>query len=125
MEESIEEFKKKMREISSKIKYHDKLGNEIDHDTWAQLCENKNYRIVQQDVVDKYFISTIWLGISHSDLRNPNILEGFNAYFETMVFDNIDKETGGIKEIYRYRSLKDAQEGHEELVNEYKEKKDA
>jgi len=69
------------------IRYKDKLGNEIDKDTWEQLYENDNYKIIKQERIDKFFISTMWLGISHFDFKNQDFFEGFNAYFETMVFE--------------------------------------
>ncbi len=116
MEETADEFKKRMIGL---IYYKDKLGNVIDVETWEQLHNNHDYRIIKQEQIGKYFISTIWLGTPHCDLKNPNIIEGFHAYFETMVF--WDEET----ESFRYDTLEEAKKGHEEVVKEYKEKKDA
>jgi hypothetical protein len=106
------------------IRYKDKLGNEIDKDTWEQLYENDNYKIIKQERIDKFFISTMWLGISHFDFKNQDFFEGFNAYFETMVFEFYSDDICRSCDIYRYCTLEEAKEGHEIVAKEYRDKKE-
>ena len=47
-------------EIMSKFshpKYYDRKGNIIDHQTFCDLLENSDYRIVKHDEVGDYLIS--------------------------------------------------------------------
>ena len=65
--------------------YYDKQGKAIDFLEWGKLYGNKEYKIIKQEDVGKYWVSTVWLGIDHS------FGEGKPLIFETMVFE---KENG-------------------------------
>jgi len=68
-------------------------------------------RIVQQDQVDHYFVSTIFLGINH----NFNST-GIPILFETMIFN----ETNGRERVYcaHYATWDKAKAGHEKIVDD-------
>ncbi len=57
-------------EIMSKFshpKYYDRKGNIIDHQTFCDLLENSDYRIVKHDeVVDKF----LFMGLCPFQIRN-------------------------------------------------------
>lgn len=87
------------------MKFYDKFGNEISEDEWVKLIKFRAYRIVKQEWIETCFISTCWLTIEH--------FEGM--FFETMVFHGREEES-----CHRYRTLAEAEKGHEEVVDEIK-----
>jgi hypothetical protein len=91
--------------------YYDKDGLPISMYSWGLLMENLTYRVVkQEELVDRRWVSTVWLGIDHSFGGKKKLL------FETMVFDH---EGGNdILECYRWSTLAEAQRGHAETVEE-------
>ena len=90
--------------------YYDKAGKKIGFMKWARLLQDKDYQIVAQDNVDKYFISTVWMGLDHSlGYSHPLI-------FETMVYGQADDEK---KSIDRYSTLEEAEYGHKRFVERY------
>lgn len=90
------------------MKYKDKFGNPISINIVELLLRHPNYKIVKQENIGEYFLSTVWLAIEH--------LGGH--YFETMVFSNIDSNSNELKD--RYETLKEAEEGHERYAKELK-----
>lgn len=61
---------------------YDREGNPISLDRFCELCADREYKVVQQDHVDNWLVSTVWLGIDHDFTgKGPPII------FETMVFD--------------------------------------
>lgn len=76
----------------------------------AELPSNKD-RIVKQEYVGEFWVSTVFLGLDHSFGEGPPLL------WETMVF------AGDFHEQYmdRYSSEKDALEGHEKAKTWAKE----
>lgn len=77
--------------------------------TWAEWME-KNKRVVAQDQVGPYFISTVFLGLDYS------FGFGHPLYFETMVFiENGEAEQFNIE---RYETYVQANKGHELKVEE-------
>ena len=102
--------------------YRDKLGRCIESDELDVLLRHPEYKVVKQEKVGPYFISTVWLGVPYG--------LGWNQphYFETMVFlipegvkDPKEKLGEGL-EIYRYHNIIEAEAGHEEVVKEWKQK---
>ena len=83
---------------------------------WGQLFENMEYKIVKQDTVGAFWVSTVWLGLEHGfdEELKPLI-------FETMVFKK--RKDGSIDyteiDVERYSTEKDALEGHERYVKKY------
>ena len=82
-----------------------------DWGAWMEAAMQNKRRIVQQDQIGEFFISTVFLGIDHSfGFGGPPIL------FETMIFPKDSNE-----ETYqeRYTTWDDALKRHRELVAEF------
>ena len=92
--------------------YYDKEGKPLKMSEWVKLFENKDYKIVAQDTVNGYFISTVWLGLDHSFDGGKKLI------FETMVFPS--KENLSEEYCARYSTLGDAEVGHKRIVEKYK-----
>lgn len=102
-----------------KLCYRDKEGKELSIDELEPLLRDPDYKIIKQEQIGKYFISTVWLGVPH----------GMGChYFETMVFltpegaEDPRESLGESLDCYRYCTQKEAIEGHLEVVNEWKVK---
>jgi hypothetical protein len=85
----------------------DKEGNTITPEEWSKLQNDRDYRIIKQEHVGPYWVSTVWLGIYSNIDGEPEI-------FETMVFNN--KDYG--EDQWRYTTLEDATAGHERVCEE-------
>lgn len=97
------------------MKYYNKSGKEISFQAWADLFEDLNYKVVKQQTVGKYYISTVWLGMDHGIFGDKPII------FETMVFNRSDSENDYLdREMQRYSTLEEAKEGHREMVKKYR-----
>lgn len=100
--------------------YEDKFGRRIESDELELLLRQPDYKIVKQEMVGKYFISTVWLGVPHGI---PPC-----HYFETTVWkQRNDKDDprerrnfGEIEDLVQYETMNEAEAGHEEVVQEYK-----
>lgn len=97
------------------IPYYDKDGIPVTQEQWGLLWGDDAYRMVARSTVasaadlnQTYDVSTIWLGINHG------FGEGLPLIFETMVFGSGDIES----DCQRYSTLREAQEGHIEMVTE-------
>lgn len=108
----------------------------VDLLTWAMWLEHAgDKRIVGRDVLDRYYVSTVFLGLDHDYLGKKLIAEyggapeGFYEplVFETMVFENAETEiefpTGKKRKIHkdisyqkRYRRWDEAVDGHNHTV---------
>jgi hypothetical protein len=80
---------------------------------WAELMNDRRCRIVDQETVgDRYWVSTVFLGLNHGWLG----LDARGVWFETMIFDEYSKdEQHGYREnIYceRYSTMEEARRGH-------------
>ncbi len=101
--------------------YRDKAGNKIDAEKLEVLLRDNEYRVVQQEKLGPYFISTVWMGVPYG------CKEPFD-YFETMVFKTPEwaedprENLGQTLDCYRYHSYTESLEGHIEVVNEWKQK---
>lgn len=102
-----------------KLCYRDKQGRELKIEELEPLLIDPDYKVVKQEVVDGYFISTVWLGVPY----------GMGChYFETMVFltpkgsEDPRDDLGKTLDCYRYCNLSEAKIGHEEVVKEWKGK---
>lgn len=90
--------------------YFDRQGEPISVLRWAELFENFAYKVVRQDSVRGYLVSTIWLGLDHGYGRGAPII------FETMVFhrgipSGLDSE--------RYSTEEAARVGHSGFVKAF------
>lgn len=101
--------------------YFDKEGKPIDLMTWGKQFGNWVDTVVKQEVVGKYWISTVWLGLDHSFIFTG---EGPIAIFETMVFPK-NKDMSKIYEQERHSTnSEEAKAFHQEMVEKYKKKED-
>ena len=102
-------------------RYRDKNGNKITSEEMEPLLRDDNYRVVAQDKVGPYFISTVWLGVPYG-IREP-----FD-YFETIVFltpsweKNPRNTLGKEMELYRYHCMEEAVMGHYDVIQEWRDK---
>ncbi len=100
-------------ELRKQPLYFDRKGNAIGLMDWVEKIEDKEYAIVKQDNVGKYFVSTVWLGLNHSYyfFKDAPI-----QIFETMIFirdGEPDNEEDPIKHyIERYSTEEEAIAGH-------------
>lgn len=122
---------------SKKGRHYDRRGNLITMREWCGLWEmTGDYRILKQEYVGDYWISTVWLGLDHGfGLGAPLI-------FETMVFNHtmpspppfpstMDPESEEFREwsdaypeqtsasdldMERYATEEQALEGHKQMV---------
>ena len=101
-----------------KICYRDKEGKELEIEELEPLLRDPDYKVIKQEQLGKYFISTVWLGIPHG--------VGYH-YFETMVFltpegvEDPRESLGETIQCYRYCTKEEALKGHEEVIKEWKE----
>lgn len=91
--------------------YRDKFGRVIQADELECLLRNPEYRIVKQDWIGLYLVSTVWLGVPYD--------MGI-SYFETIVFGKYPADK--ILDLQRYENLWQAEKGHEEVLAQWKEK---
>ena len=100
----------------------DKHGKPISLTAWAKLLGDSKYKVIKQDHVGDYLVSTVWLGIDH-DFDTGKI-----KIFETMIFDTSKKEKMGEgktafttmgKDVYcdRYSTLEEAGFAHKKVVD--------
>ncbi len=100
-------------------RYYDREGNPLELMEWAKLCDDDNYNIVKQELVGKYFVSTVWIGL------NMCMFKGIKLIFETMIFPQgkIDFAVEDPIRDYqeRYSTEEEALAGHEKAVRVVKD----
>lgn len=95
---------------------------EATREEWSKSFEDPEGRIVQQDAVGEYFLSTIFLGLNHA------FMGGQGVWFETMLFEpNKDQDRHvDVVEVEghsrRYRTYEDALRGHNGVLAELESK---
>lgn len=107
------------------IKVYDRNGQAMTMEEWSIKMEDNDYKVIKQEEVGEYWISTVWLGLDHSfDGGDPLI-------FETMVFQKKKKWQAPSKLLpqgfwyrpdidqRRYSTLTEAIIGHEKMVKLY------
>jgi len=119
----------KRRPLSDKIRHAvlDESGNVIECGLleWARWLElNRGQRVIEQDVIEDYLVSTVFVGIA----LDPWI-EGPIRWFETMVFlpaeynprrNRMQREEAGFQR--RYATLGEAIKGQAEAVEWLRER---
>ena len=88
-----------------KSRYFDRNGEPLELMGWCALIELGDYKIVRQESVGDYWISTVWLCINHNYGSGPPHI------FETMVFGE-----GNEKYCERYATEAEALAGHLRIV---------
>lgn len=105
------------------FKYYSPSGKEIDQ--CIGMIAFRLKRHIGHDIVGKFRISTVWLGMDHSCYRFGNDKKEMPPLiFETMIFLNEDMENHFHDFQDRYSSIKEAETGHQDtikMVNDYLE----
>lgn len=105
-----------MKDFEKYVNYYDINGQKITRDEWLIHFINDSYKIIANDQIGKFRISTVWLGMDHSFG-----FEGPLQIFETMVFDTTNKaDTWQNIDMERYSTLEQAKAGHRIMVETYK-----
>lgn len=87
-------------------RHFDKEGKPISYVDWVCLTETPDYkRVAWTELPGGGFISTVWLGLDHGFGCGRRII------FETMSGPDWERQE-------RYSTIKDALEGHEQMVAE-------
>ena len=98
-------------------RYFDRQGKPMELLDWSRKCEDPEYKIVKQEKVGKYFVSTVWVGLNMSMWRDCKI-----QIFETMIFLNEgsaeDRRNDPICDLmHRYATEEEALIGHQRAVS--------
>ena len=98
--------------------WFDRQGNNISVEEWGVI--HSTDKIVAQEQIGDYFISTVWIGI---DMNWSD--EGPPLIFETMVFKQSpdSKRLGEEEECLRWSTEEEARAGHGLMVIAYQSKK--
>jgi hypothetical protein len=115
MTKDFEEWKKQQLDLFERNSlYFDRKGLPLSLTQYAMLFENMEYRVVKQEALGKYFVSTVWTGLNMSFLKNFRPL-----IFETMIFLE-DENDNGIEELMgyqeRYSTEEEALAGHAKAI---------
>ncbi len=111
-EDTLQQFREQCRK-QYRATYYDKSGNPISQMDWRQKSEDFDYKVIKQENLGKYFISTVWLGLDH------NIYGEIPLIFETMIFiDEDKKEEGNCLHLWqeRYYTESQAIKGHKDAL---------
>ncbi len=78
----------------------------------AVLYENDDQRVIAQEDVGQFWVSTVFLAIAHGLNRDE--------HFETMVFDHNPDSPDNDVHIERYSTWDEAEAGHKQIVKRCK-----
>lgn len=114
-EETLEEFQERIRKEYGPM-YYDRKGKEMTLMEWGHMCQARDYKIVKQEKIGKYFVSTVWIGVNMEMFRQTPI-----KIFETMILiPNGEEEENQKDDLYfyqeRYSTEEEAFQGHEQTV---------
>lgn len=114
---SPEDRERFINEIPDPPMHWDRLGVPIPLREWGELCEDFDYKVIGQTLVnDRWFVSTIWLGL---DAGLGSLFGGPPLIFETIVFDHSGEDHEARFhdwELHRYPTEADARFGHSQMV---------
>lgn len=109
-DETLEQFKERIKKEYGP-RYFDRQGKPMELMDLARKCEDNEYRIVKQEKLDRWFISTVWMGLNMQMFKENPI-----HIFETMIFlENEDRKCDDRLNFYqeRYSTETEALHGHE------------
>lgn len=96
----------------------EKSNNVKEWAEWYEKASKDGARIVKQEHIGAYYVSTVFLGLDHNFGAS-----GDPILFESMVFsDHSEFDLGQEVDCVRYQTYGEALRGHKKLVNEYLEK---
>ena len=111
----LAKFRKQAGPSYREPRYAKLVGDEVVEcplEEWIKQFEREvRQRVIQQETVgDRYWVSTVFLGLDHG------FMEARGIWFESMVFDNYarDEQHGYRESIYceRYSTMAEARRGH-------------
>jgi hypothetical protein len=88
---------------------YDRDGEPITMRQWGMLTHDLEYKVLKQEDVGPYWVSTVWLGIDHG-----YEFYGLPIIFETMVFKGDRSDV----ECWRYATEAEAFAGHERMCEQ-------
>lgn len=92
---------------------YDREGKKITLEQWCILTAlDQEYRIVKQEHIGPYYVSTVWLGINQDFFGHSNK----PVIFETMIFYICDEKDELDQDMERYCTEEEALAGHEKMV---------
>jgi hypothetical protein len=100
--------------VNYKQTFFDRDGKAI---TLEEMCiitnKDPSYKIVKQEIIDDYLVSTVWIGIDMNFFASDKPL-----IFETMIFDETSnkRDSRALEYQERYATEEEAFIGHEEAV---------
>ncbi len=98
-----------------KPRWFNRKGKPISVDEAELLLIDPNYKILKQDRIGDYFVSTVWLGLNmnHFDFEGKDT----PLIFETMVFKYSKDGVSSADDLFmdRYCSEEEAFNGHEKV----------
>lgn len=108
-----EDIRNILERFNSTPRWFDKDGIPIlDIGKVEQLLRDDTYKIVSQELIGDYLVSTVWLGLNHSYWKNLPIL-----IFETMIFYQKEAHDELTSFQVRYSTLQEAIEGHKKACD--------
>lgn len=114
-QEKFEEFKERCKK-EYRMLFFDRQGKEINIEEWSRKCDDESYKVLKQEYIDRYFISTVWIGLNMKIFRQKPI-----QIFETMIFLSEDEENKDADplDLYqeRYSTEEEALLGHEAALS--------
>ncbi len=111
--EELNDFKKNaIRDYLPK--FYDRQGNQIDLWEWEAKAADGTYKVLKQEQVGPYFVSTVWVGIAMNCWFDSSA-DDVPPIFETMVFCD-DMQDDLYCHTDRYSSEEEALIGHEKFV---------
>jgi hypothetical protein len=91
-------------------RYYDRQGGPISMLQWSLRHQDSGYRVVAQDRLRGWLVSTVWLGLDHGFGQGPPLI------FETMVFPPDGRLPYEEEYCERYATEKEARDGHEQAL---------
>lgn len=90
--------------------YYDLQGHPISFEEYIELSSLGKKRIAKTDLPNRYWVSTVWLGMDHSFGEGPPLI------FESMVFKGEDFTD---QDCERYSTEEEALAGHQVMVEKW------
>ena len=105
-----------MRKFYDPEIYYDKNNKIITYEEYDKLRDDLSYKVIKQTNINKFFISTVWLGYSIDNmLEIPQI-------FETMIVDERERSLGFPVYEAHYETEEEALKGYEKAIEWLKER---
>lgn len=111
----MDEYEELLRDLRASVgQLYDREGNVISPERFMELYADFEYRVVKQQDVGPWWVSTVWIGRA----LPPTHAEqwGQALIFETMAFGREGTPVQDMETVLRYATEAEAEAGHERLV---------